>query len=411
MNTSFYIARRLALNEKKTFSRFIIRLAILAVTLSVAVMIIGSAITRGYQEVIQNKFYDCWGHIHITTFLPDPNNINSEEMIDYDSSFVAKIEKIPSVQSINSYNIQSAILKTKIDIEGLLLKGIDGRATKQSIENYLIEGQPIRFSDTTYSNEILISKSTSSKLGLKIGDAPILYFLIKNELQPRARKIKIVGIYKTGLEDYDDNFAVCDAKLINHINQKNENSIHGYEVYIKDKTQRAAVESDIFEHYIQAPLQTYLIDQRFENVFSWLGMMKMNEQIIILIMLIIAIINMVTALLILVIERTQMVGVLKSIGMRNFQIQKIFIFSSIYILSIGLLFGTILGISLCLAQQKFGFLRLNEATYYVKTVPIYLDPNIVLSINLIAFIICSLLLLIPSLIVKTISPTKALKFN
>jgi lipoprotein-releasing system permease protein len=411
MNTSFYIARRLALNEKKTFSRFIIRIAVFAVVLSITVMIIGSAITRGYQEVIQNKFYDCWGHVHITTFLADPSNMNSIESVEYDSSLVKKIEAIPEVKSIAAYTIQSAIIKTKQDMDGLLLKGVCDNKYAFSLQDYIIEGAKINYTDSTYSTDILISKTTSTKLRISVGDHAILYFIINDETQPKARKVKVVGIYKTGLEDYDNLFAICDSRMINHVNNKASSSIQGYEVYLKNKLNKHKIEKEIFDHYIEAPLQTYLIDKRFENVFSWLSMMKMNEQIIILIMLIIAIINMITALLILVLERTQMIGTLKAVGMPNFQIQKIFIYSSMYILSIGLILGTIAGVSLCKFQQHFGFLRLDEQVYYIKTVPIFLDPAVIIAINLIALIICSSLLLIPSFIVKTISPTKALKFN
>jgi lipoprotein-releasing system permease protein len=411
MNLSFYIARRLALNEKKIFSGFIIRIAILAVTLSIAVMIIGSAITRGYQEVIQDKFYDCWGHIHITPFLSDPSNLNNEETIEYDSTLVTQLHTVAGIQSVDAYTIQSAILKTKQDIEGLLLKGITKNGNNSINRNYLIDGTAIDFKDSSYSTDLLISKTTAEKLSLSTGDYAILYFLVKDESQPKARKTRISGIYKTGLEDYDNLFAVCDARLINHITKRSKGSIHGYEIYVSRKADKKRIEKTLYDQYVKAPLQTYLIDKRFENVFSWLGMMKMNERIIILIMLIIAIINMVTALLILVLERTQMVGILKSLGMKNFQIQQVFIFSSMYILSLGLLAGTVLGTGLCMLQQRFGFLHLDEGIYYVKTVPVFLDPLIILLINLIAFIICTLLLLIPSLIVKKISPTKALRFN
>ncbi len=411
MNISFYISRRLALNAKKTFSGFIIRIAILAVTLSIAIMIIGSSITRGYQEVIQNKFYDCWGHIHVTTFLADPSNLNNEQTLEYDSSLVRQMKAVPGIKSIAAYTIQSAIIKTPKEIEGVLLKGVYNHSDDYMLKNYLVEGKGITFNDSSYSSDILISKNIAGKLGLYTGDYAILYFLSNSETQPKARKIRISGIYKTGLEDYDNVFAICDAALINHINQKSKSSIHGYEVYVSDKKERNRIEKILYEQYARPPLQTYLIDKRFENVFSWLSMMKMNERIIILIMLIIAVVNMITALLILVLERTQMVGVLKSLGMQNFQIQEIFIYSSLYILTIGMFAGTILGIGLCYLQQKYGFLHLDESIYYVRTVPVFLDTNVILMINFIAFVVCTLLLLIPSLIVKTISPTKALTFN
>lgn len=411
MNTSFFIARRLARNEKKSFSTFIIRIAILAASLSIAVMIIGSAITRGYQEVIQNKFYDCWGHIHLTTFLADPSNLNSQETIQYDSALVKNIQSIKGVKSISAYTVQSCILKSKQDIEGLLFKGISDSTQNNAMHPFIQQGRTISFPASGYSSDILISASTAESLGLSVGSDVIMYFLINNDAQPRARKMKVAGIYKTGLEDYDNLFAICDARLINHINQRESQRIHGYEIYVHRRQDKIAIEQEIFSRYSKPPLQTYLIEKRFGNVFSWLGMMKMNERIIILIMLIIAVINMITALLILVLERTQMVGVFKTMGMQNTQIQKIFVLSTLYILLTGMVIGTLLGTGLCYLQQRFEFLHLNEAIYYIRSVPVYLDPVIILSINLIALVICTLLLIIPSLIIRTISPTRAIKFN
>ncbi len=411
MNTSLYISRRLALNEKKTFSGFIIRIAIMAVTLSIAIMIIGSSITRGYQEVIQHKFYDCWGHIHVTNFLADPSNINNGETFEYDSSLVRNMQHVSGVKSVSAYTMQSAIIKTSTEIEGVLLKGVSKNNGDNTDKKYLLEGSSIVYNDSNYSSDLLISKNTATKLKLKTGSNAILYFMSNSANQPKARKIRIAGIYQTGLEEYDNNIAICDASLINHINQKSAGSIHGYEIYVTDKNDRSLIEKTLFDTYVKPPLQTYLIDKRFENIFSWLNMMKMNERIILLIMLIIAIINMVTALLILVLERTQMVGILKSLGMPNFNIQKVFIYSSMYILCMGMMAGTLLGTGLCLLQQKFGFLHLDEQIYYVKTVPVLLDAMNILTINCIAFFICSILLIIPSMIVKTISPTNALKFN
>jgi lipoprotein-releasing system permease protein len=407
MNTSFFIARRLALNETKIFSSFIIRIAIIAVTLSVAVMIIGSAITRGYQDVIQHKFYDCWGHIHLTTFLADPSNLAGDATLEYDDSLVNQIRSLNGIQSINPYLVQSAIIKTQHEVEGLLMKGV----RENQIEQYLITGKSIHFNKDSFSNEILISKITADQLSVHCGDDVIVYLLNKEDQQPRARKVKVIGIYQTGLEDYDKLFAICDMNFINHINKKSKNTIHGYEIFVKHPNEKEVIEKEIYEKYTKPPLQTYLIEKRFANVFSWLGMMKMNERIILIIMMIIAVINMITALLILVLERTQMIGVLKALGMKNRKIQYIFLYSSLYIFSVGLICGTILGIGLSLLQKTFGWIHLNESIYYVRTVPIYLDPSIILGINLLSLIVCALLLIIPTWVIQSISPSKALRFT
>jgi lipoprotein-releasing system permease protein len=410
MNLSFFIANRIAFNKRSSFSAFIVRIAITAVTLSVAVMIIGTAVTQGYQHVISQKFYDCWGHIHVTNFLPEAGSILNDEKIEYDSNLVKKIEQTPGVKMVSPYSIQSAIFKTKEDMDGILLKGIQSQHAVSALSPYLIKGSTLDFKDTS-SNEILISEYTSKLLSLNVSDKPILYFITKDQYQPKARKVKIKGIFKTGLEDYDKLFAICNASLIQEVNNEDATVIQGYEVYLITSEETELIQQKIYEEYLSPPLQTYTLQQRFSSVFSWLSMMKVNERIIIIIMMIIAVINMITALLILILERTQMVGIFKSIGMSNSQIRSIFIINSLQIAGLGILFGSILGISICLLQQHFGFFTLNESTYYVKQVPIYLQWTTIIYILLLTFITCFILLLIPSYIIKTIRPVKALKFN
>jgi lipoprotein-releasing system permease protein len=411
MNTPLFIALKLAINKKKAFSGFIIRLTAVAVTLSVALMIVGSAITRGYQEVIRDKFYDCWGHLHITTFLADPSNLNSDETFAYDSSLVGNLTRMQGIQKVASYTMQSAILKTNDEIDGLLLKGINLTQQPDGMRKYLKGGQPISQPDSSYSTEILISATTGKRLQLNVGDHALLYIISGFETQPRVRKIRIAGIYKTGLEEYDKHIAICDQHLINHLQQRDSNQIHGYEIVIKPGYNHAAMEEEIFERYTKPPLQSYLIEKRFEHVFSWLAMMKMNEQIIILIMMIIAIVNMMTALLILVLERTHMIGLLKAIGMPNVQIRQVFVYASLMIVLIGMSAGTALGIGICLLQQEFGWLKLDETVYYIDQVPIFLDPMVILGINGLTFACCFILLFLPSYIIHTITPIKALRFD
>jgi lipoprotein-releasing system permease protein len=411
MNISFFIANKIAFHKKKSFSSFIVKIAIIAIALSTSVMIIGTAITKGYQKVISQKFYNCWGEIHITNFLPDPTHILNDEKFDRDSILIRKLAALKEVKSIHTYSIQSCLLKTEESMESILLKGLDNSESQLLSPEYLIEGKKISFEKDTFAQEIILSKATADKLQLKVNDRVIIYFLHKNEYQPKARKVQIVGIYRTGLEDYDNHFILCDGRLINHINNDSSQKIQGYEIYLHNHETTEAVEKNIFENYIDAPLQTYPIEKRFANIFSWLNMMKMNEVIIILIMLIIAVINMITALLILIMERTQMIGILKSLGMPNAGIRNIFLYTSFYIISAGVLIGTFLGIGLCFLQTRFGIISLDEAVYYVDKVPIHLDPITVVCIIVGTILICLSLLLIPIYIIRTILPTKALKFN
>jgi len=410
MKLSLYIANRIAFNERTSFSRFIIRIAILAVTLSVSVMIIGTAVTQGYQDVISTKFFNCWGHIHVTNFLPEAGSILNDEKILFDKNLENQIRKHKGVTSIHPYTVQSSLLKTKSDMEGLLLKGVFSAQNYAPLKDYLIAGRSFQTSDSSF-NPILISKYTADKLQLNVNDAIVLYFLNKNQYQPKARKAIVIGIFNTGLEDYDKMFALCNASLIHQINDESDDKIQGYEIHIENPAQADIIEQEIYEQYLSPPLQAYTLQKRFPNVFSWLNMMQMNERIIIVIMLVIAIINMITALLILILERTQMIGILKSIGMRNGTIRQIFLINSLQVILLGILFGSVLGISICLLQQYAGIIKLDEATYYVKTVPISLKFKTIVWIDIVTIISCLTLLIIPSFIIKNITPVKALKFN
>lgn len=411
MNISYFIANKIAFNQKKSFSSFIIKIAIIAIALSTSVMIISTAITKGYQKVISNKFYNCWGQIHITNFLQAPNHILNDEKITIDSQLIKNLYAMQDIKSIHTYSMQSCLLKTKQDMEGILLKGLDNANSQLLSKEYLTSGRKINFSPQKYSEEIVVSKSIAEKLQLKLQDQVILYFINKNESLPRARKVSIVGIYKTGLEDYDNHVALCDIQLINHINNDSIQSIQGYEIYLHHNQKSEEIAQTIFDQYLEPPLQTYTIEKRFSTIFSWLDMMKMNERIIIIIMLIIAVINMITALLILIMERTQMIGILKSLGMINQSIRNVFLITSFYITSIGVGIGTVVGLGLSLLQSKFGFISLDENTYYIDTVPIYIDPLMVMKILIGTILVCLSLLLIPMYIIRNISPTKALKFN
>jgi len=411
MNLPFFFAKRIAIHEKKTFSSFIVRIAIIAITLSVAVMIVGTAITRGYQKEISHKFYDCWGQIYVTHFLPDPNSFLNDDVMDNDTALVNKMQQIPNVKSVNAYRIQSCLLKAKDEIEGVVLKGMMNANGFSSFQEYYTQGRSIQFDSTRYSNDVVISKTISDKQHIQLGDKVLLYFLNKNEFQPKVRKVNICAIYNTGIEDFDKSIILCDAKLINSVNNDSLNIIQGYEIHVYENEKTLETENKIFSSCIEPPLQTYTLEKRFSNVFSWLGMMKMNEKIIIFIMLLIAIINMITALLILILERTQMVGILKSLGMSNLKIQQIFIYSSLFIVTSGILLGTFLGVGLCLLQQHIGFINLDESTYYIKQVPIRLELSTIVWIDVGTILICLVLLLLPSYIIRTISPTKALRFN
>ncbi|HMN32878.1 MAG: ABC transporter permease [Chitinophagaceae bacterium] len=411
MNLGFFIANRIAFHQKKSFSAFIVRIAIAAITLSTSVMIIGTAITKGYQKVISEKFYDCWGNLQITNYLRDESHILNDDKIEIDSSIIHQILALKGVNDVHTYTVQSALMKTKEGIEGVIIKGIDNAQTRLLSPQYLIDGKAMQFKKGEPSNEIIISKTIADKLSFKVQDQVILYFLNKNEYTPKARKVTIVGIYNTAIEDYDKHFILADQLFLGKINGEDANVIQGYEIYLKNKNYTLSIKKEIEQNIIDAPLEIYTLEQRFSNIFSWLEMMKMNERIIVIIMLAIASINMITAFLILVMERIPMIGVLKSLGMTNQKIRSIFFVSSFYIISLGVLMGAVLGIGACLIQQHFGIFSLNESVYFIKKVPIYIHLPTLFSIIIGTIILCLSIMILPAIIIRKISPTKAIRFS
>ncbi len=411
MSLANNISKKIAFGNRKSFSGTIIRIAIIAVGLSVSAMIIGVSFIKGFQEGVQDKFYSSWGHIHVTPFLADPNNILQEETFPVNDTLLKNITAIPNVVKAHSYSLQSVIIKSKTEVEGLALKGYRSKADFDFINQSITEGSAPAFNSNKKSQEILLSKTSAKKLQVKLGAKLLLYFLIPGEQSPRIRKVNVVGIFSTGLEEYDKSLALCNQVLLNDIRKDSISQVQGYEIYIKDPANAELVKDNIYKDYVEAPLYAYTVKERFENIFTWLQMLSVNEKILISIMLIVAIMNMVTTLLILILERTQMIGILKSLGMRFRPLMHIFLSSAFYILVIGLCLGNAIGLGVIYAQKTLGFIKLNPEVYYINTAPVVFPWSYILFINGLVILIMLVVLLIPSLIIKKIRPIKALKFE
>ena len=411
MSLSGDIAYRIAFGTKSSFSTTIIKISILAVTLSVAAMIIGIGFIKGFQNGVKDKFYKSWGQIHITPFLADPTHMNQEESFVKNDILENKLKQREDILAIHSFSLQSVILKSKTEIEGLALKAYSDSTSFNQIKSSLKSGRIPYFADSGYAQEFLLSEFTAKKLQVNQGDKLLLYFLLKDELTPRVRRLTISGIYATGLEEYDKAIALCDQRLIDNIRKDTISHIQAYEIYLKDVEQSEALTDTIYQNYLEAPLYAYSVKERFYNVFTWLDMLSMNERILVGIMLIVAIMNMVSTLLILILERTQMIGILKSLGMHSKNIMQIFLRSAFYVLGLGLLFGNTFGIGIILLQKHFGFIRLNPQVYYVKTAPVDFHWPSIFFINGLVLLVMLLTLLIPALTIRRVQPIKALKFD
>jgi lipoprotein-releasing system permease protein len=410
MRLSFLVARRIAFNKSSSFSRFIINIAVLATAISVAVMILAIALVNGFQQVIQQKIFSFWGHMHVTQYQPNAGPLTEQIPFPADTAMVARLKKINGITTINAYATKSAIIKAEKDIEGVIFKGVDRNYNWKNLQQFIQEGSPLKYTDSSYAPEVLISVSLAQELHVKLHDPLIVYFIQGVGQAPRARKLSIAGIYKTGIEDYDKTYIIGDLELIRKLNNWESGYIGGYELFLNDYKQISSV-SVAADEVMPDQLFLRTIKEIYPNVFDWLQLQNQNELIILIIMTIVAIINMITAILILILERTNMIGIVKALGMRNGSIQEIFIYQAGYIVLAGLLLGDVIGIGIAVLQQQTGFFKLPEESYYMSVAAISIHWWEVVLINVGTFVICLLVLVIPSMVIRRITPVKAIQFK
>jgi lipoprotein-releasing system permease protein len=406
-----FIANRIAFNQQKSFSRFIIRLSIVATIISVMVMIVTLALANGFQAKVAEKIFSFWGHIRIQEKQPDKAVIAEETPITKNDSLVLSIKKIPEVVSIHPFATKYAILKTKDEIEGVLLKGLDSTYDFHHLKQFMQSGRFIQFNDSTYSREIVVSAYTAAQLKVKANDRILIYF-IRPDGTLRPDKLTISGIYKTGIEEYDKVFAIGDIKLIQRLNDWSKSDIGGYEVFIKDYRQIDKVSEEIYNlNNFPATWDAKSVKEISPNIFDWLKMQDTTRNVLIGFMIIVAVINLITCLIILVLERIRMIGILKSLGATDWTVQKIFLRHSLIITVAGILIGASLALGFLYLQEATGFIKLKEEAYYLSTAAVKIVWWQVSAICLGTLLICFLVLMIPTYLVKKIQPVKAIQFR
>ncbi|MBL7734554.1 MAG: ABC transporter permease [Chitinophagaceae bacterium] len=410
MNIAAFIAKRIAFNQQKSFSRFVIRLSISATVISVAIMIITLAFTSGFQQTISDKVFSFWGHIRIHNYEAARVSIAEETPILKTDSVAGLAKRYPEIVTIQAYATKNAILKTSESIEGVLFKGVEPGYDFKNIDQFLVRGRWVDFTDSAYSSEINLSAYTAAQLKLEVNDKALIYFVQPGGAAPRPRKLTVVGIYKTGIEEYDKMIAIGDIRLIQRLNNWRPDQVGGYEIFLKDYRQMERLSEDMLEH-IPLDLKSSAIVEIYPNIFDWLALQNKTIVIVLIIMIIIATLNLVTCLLIMALERTKMVGTLKALGARNFVIQKIFLYHGGIITLAGLFFGNLLGLLVCLLQRRYGFISLPEEAYYISKAAVNIEWGQVALVNLFTFIICLLCLTIPTLIVRKMQPVKAMQFR
>ncbi len=434
MRLEQFIASRLSGSpSEKSFSRTIIRIATASIALSVVVMIVATATIRGFKKEISQKIFDFWGHIQITQAFTNPilegipmqtkeglvDSILDVGQIYYEWPiylFGKPTDRFRTrrtsggVKSAYSYIQYPAVLTTRSDMEGLVFKGLADDFGSRFFERYLVSGHVLNKSEKDEDgNEILISQTTATRLELNPGDQVLLYFI--KDGRPKPRRFSIGGIYKTGLAEYDKKLGFMAISDMQNILGWSENDVTGIEVVVENIDDLHILNEYINQEVLPSHLYTRSIRQVSSSIFDWLDLQDTNEVLILGLMLLVCIINMITALLILILERTQMIGTLKAMGATNWQVRKIFLRQAGRILGFGLLIGNAIGILLCLFQRKFQFIRLREEDYYLNVAPIDLDITIILLINIGTFILTIVILVLPSYFISRISPTKSLRFN
>ncbi len=407
MNFPVFIARRISGVRKNSFSGLIIKIATIAVALSLAVMLLSTAFVNGFKKEITKKVFGFNGHIKIHSY---DSNKSMEDQIPISRTMDAydSIKELEDVAHIQVFANKIGVIKKDEIIEGIVLRGIGSDFNWDEFSNFVIEGQPFIVNDTARSNDILLSSYTAKRLKVKVGDDLIAYF-VENRI--RYRKFTVVGLYKTGLEDFDERFALIDIAQIQKLNGWEKDDVGGLMVSLNDIGKLTETNEEIYYKHLEHDIRSSTVKETNPGIFDWLELQGTNESIIMILMVIVAIINMITALLILILERTNMIGILKALGASNRNIRGIFLYKAARIIGFGMLFGNIVGLGLSALQYYFHFIKLPEESYYMSYAPVEFNLGIILLINLGTFIIALSALLIPSYLVSWINPVKAIRFD
>lgn len=374
--------------------------------LSLAVMILSVAIIKGFKTEIQEKVRGYIGDVRI--FKYDLNNSFELSPFVPSKQTIEDLKKDDQIAYFQPYATKPAIISANDEVEGINFKGIDKTFNWDYIRKHLVSGQVIDFADSAKAmTQIMISEYTANRLRLKTGDDFVMHFV---QNPPRKRKFKIVGVYSIGVEEIDKGFVLGDINIVRRLNNWKANEIGGIEIRVKNFEQLKAISDNIYAE-LEINLRSESVQDYFPAIFTWLSLLDVNTKVLLVLMMIVGLINMITALLIMILERTNMIGILKAFGATDFSIMQIFLYNAVYLVGLGLLLGNLLGLGLGFLQQYTQLFKLDQTSYYLSYVPIELHFMDVLLLNICTIGICVTVLILPALLVGKISPLKAIRFK
>ena len=413
MNYEFFIAKRLVARQNKTsgFSRTILGIAVAGIAVGIAVMLVSIAIVTGFKNEISRKVIGFGSHISITNY--DSNSSYETVPISGEQTWLASVREMDGIKSVSRYITKAGIVKTDEYLQGVVFKGVDCEYDWSFFKEYLIEGKIPEISDTARTNDVLVSKSIANALNLKLGDSFASYFI---QNPPRMRKFTIAGIYDTQLEEFDKMYIIADIKHLRKLNDWKEGQVSGFEVKIDDidrldeYCQKVSQKCCSYSPDVEM-LKVTSIKDEYPGIFDWLSLLDMNVWIILILMVAVTGFNMISGLLVQILERVNMIGILKSIGATNHSVRKVFLYFASYLIVKGLLWSNVIGLLLCLLQKYFGIVKLDPTSYYVSTVPINLDIVNILILNAGTLAVIVLMIILPSFIVSKITPADSMRFE
>ena len=422
MNFSHFIAKRIAFSDKSSFSRIIVRIAIFTVALSMTVMIMASAMISGFKKEISYRMFNFWGHMHVTDI--GARRFLDEVPMEVTDSLLAVINGIDKVvisdleghQKTSMGGIagvygtiyKPGIIRTKNAIEGIVLKGVAPNYNWEYMKPYLKEGSLPSIKDSV-SEDIMLSVQTASRTKLKVGDKLIIYF-VKAGKQIRKR-FKISGLYKTGLEEFDKKLALVDLRRLQDLLHWKADEVSTLEIFVDDLDDLDLLQEHLYYEVLPNNLYAQTIEHKFSAIFEWLKLQGVNERVIMILLLVVSVVNMITSLLILILERTNMIGIMSALGATRISLRKIFLYQAAYIIVYGLIIGNIVGFGLAYLQKYFHILKLDEEHYYLSYAPIQLNYSFILLLNIVVMVFILISLVLPSYLVNKISPIKAIRFR